>query len=491
MTHVTRRTLLRGAAGTALGLAFAGPYRGFVAHAQRGFPRVAGYGDLAPVADLNGDVFRLELPPGFQYRTFHHAGEIIQDGVEIPARHDGMAAFVGPAGKTVLIRNHEINGNTGVTASDIRLGTREGYDPIAKGGTISVEVDGEGNVGRGWVSLSGTQMNCSGNRTPWGTWLSCEETVNGAEVGADFTGTSNAGLKKHGYVFEVAPRGVSNAKPITAMGRFAHEAAAVDPATSTTYLTEDSFLFPSGLYRYLPPRDPRRGGQVVDGGTLQMLKVVGTPLADLSDDEAGNEYAVEWVDIPDPDPDMTGLSNNDAIQLVGQQGFDQGAAIFSRLEGAEWWDGRLYFTSTQGGEASDPIGGDAYDVVIHGYGRGRGQVWSYDPMTDMLACVYQSPASATLDLPDNITASANGTLVLCEDGSLDNFLRGLTTEGELFTFARNVDPAQASQEFAGATFSPDFGTLYVNIQSGPSSDPSRKGGYSIAIWGPWADGPFA
>ena len=81
--------------------------------------------------------------------------------------------------------------------------------------------------------------------------------------------------------------------------------------------------------------------------------------------------------------------------------------------------------------------------------------------------------------------------MLCEDGTGDNFLRGLTPEGELFTFARNVDPAQASQDFAGATFSPDFGTLYVNIQSGPSLDPSRKGGYSIAIWGPWADGPFA
>ena len=105
--------------------------------------------------------------------------------------------------------------------------------------------------------------------------------------------------------------------------------------------------------------------------------------------------------------------------------------------------------------------------------------------------MYQSPGESTLDLPDNITASANGTLVLCEDGSGQNFLRGLTPEGDLFTFALNIDPLQGGQEFAGATFSPDFGTLYVNIQSGPSSNPSRKGGYSIAIWGPWADGPFA
>ena len=74
-------------------------------------------------------------------------------------------------------------------------------------------------------------------------------------------------------------------------------------------------------------------------------------------------------------------------------------------------------------------------------------------------------------------------MVLCEDGAGDNFLRGLTRQGELFTFARNADTTQIGQEFAGARFSPDLQTLFVNIQS--------SSGYSIAIWGPWADGPFA
>src|SRR5687768_10019560 len=111
MTYVTRRTLLRGAAGTALGLAFAGPYRGFVAHAQRGFPRVAGYGDLVPVADENGGAIRLELPSGFKYRTFHPRGTAIPGDSSLPGRHDGMGAFPGPNGHTILVRNHEINGN--------------------------------------------------------------------------------------------------------------------------------------------------------------------------------------------------------------------------------------------------------------------------------------------------------------------------------------------------------------------------------------------
>ena len=490
MTHITRRSLLRG--GTyAAALALAGPFRGYVAHAHRGFPRVAGYGALAPVSDLRDGAERLELPSGFQYRTFHHAGDIIQDGVEVPGRHDGMGAFVGPAGRTHLVRNHEINNNVNAATGsppDIRLGAKPGYDPLAKGGTITVQVDGRGNVGRAWVSLSGTQMNCSGGVTPWGTWLSCEETVNGDDVGPDFTGVSNDGMRKHGYLFEVDPKGVSNAKPITAAGRFAKEAAVADPATSIIYITEDSFLFPSGLYRFLPDRDPRRNGRLADAGRLQMLKVVGVDRAVLWDDEAGAEYDVEWVDIADPDPDMSGASNNDAIQMVGLQGFALGAAEFSRLEGAVWSNGKLFFTSTQGGEASDPIGGGAYNVTIHGFGRGRGQVWSYDPTTSKLACVYQSPASSVLDLPDNITMSPNGTLVLCEDGGGDNFIRGLTSAGELFTFARNADPNQAGQEFAGATFSPDGQTLYVNIQSSPNA--TRKGGYSVAIWGPWSPGPF-
>ncbi len=148
MTHVTRRTLLRGAAGTALGLAFAGPYRGFVAHAQRGFPRVAGYGDLVPVADENGGAFRLELPSGFKYRTFHPAGGDHRDGV-VPGRHDGMACFPGPNGHTILVRNHEINGNrVSMTPTAIRLGAPAtgGYDPKANGGTVNVEVDGQGIV---------------------------------------------------------------------------------------------------------------------------------------------------------------------------------------------------------------------------------------------------------------------------------------------------------------------------------------------------------
>jgi len=295
-------------------------------------------------------------------------------------------------------------------------------------------------------------------------------------VGPDFTGAPNTGLRKHGYVFEVPTRGRSNAKPIRAAGRFAHEAAAVSRDRRHVYLTEDNFAFASGFYRYTPPDSPKHHRGLRDGGRLQMLRVKGIDNADLSVGQpAGATYRVDWVTIDDPDPTFApGTLNDQAIVAVGDQGRAKGAAIFSRLEGAYTAeDGTIFFVSTQGGA---PV-----DTPPDGFGDGRGQVWAYLPHKKLLRLVYESPASSTLDLPDNVVVSHRKALVLCEDGSGDNFLRGLTRDGQLFDFARNADPEQVGQEFADATFGSRH-TLYCNIQSST--------GYSIAIWGPWHKGPF-
>jgi len=480
MPQINRRSFLQAGATVAAGVAIAGPFEGFVAHAGRGGPGNDGYGPLAPVGDRRDGVVRLDLPEGFQYRSFHPAGTVLGDGAVLPGRHDGMAAFRGGPGRAVIVRNHEINGNTNVAGGGPPLGDpADGYDPIAKGGTVTVEVDGFGNVYDDRVSLSGTQNNCAGGATPWRSWLTCEETINGGDVGSDFTGVPNTGLRKHGYVFEVPAFGEASGEPLTAMGRFAHEAAVTDPGGRAVYLTEDNFGFPSGFYRFLPDGlRARDGGRspLANRGRLQMLAVCGVPNAELHLGQPdGASYPVRWVDIEDPDPTFApGTTNNEAISAVGDEGRAKGAALFSRLEGAVWSNGKVYFTSTQGGSASD--------ATTSGFGSGRGQVWSYHRGPERLELVFESPGSATLDLPDNVEASRRGTLVLCEDGSGDNFLRGLTRRGELFTFARNADPGQVGQEFAGASFSPDGDTLFVNVQS--------SSGYSVAIWGPWHKGPF-
>jgi len=477
MTQLSRRTVLKG--GTALtgGALLGGPFQGVAAawagaDEQQPTRDVPCYGPLRGTPDKADGVGRLALPKDFKYRSFNPAGSLLSGGAVTPGRHDGMACFDGPRGDFILVRNHEINGPVKAMGN-----TDTAYDEMAGGGTVTLRVGPHGKVRRARISLNGTQNNCSGGPMPWGSWVTCEETVNGPDVGNDFTGQDNKLLRqKHGYIFEVPVGGRAERLPIRSAGRFAHEAAAYDPHTEAIYLTEDNFAFPSGFYRYLPPKDPRLVKSILDGGALQMLAVRNSADQDLSGHQAPRTtYDVAWVTIDDPDPDFApGTTNDQAISAVGDQGRARGAARFSRLEGAVYDAGLIYFTSTQGGAQTDE--------PPAGFGKGRGQVWAYDPRAEQLHLIYESPSKQVLDLPDNITVSPSGALVLCEDGPEGNLVRGVTRKGNIFDFARNVIEGKEDEEFAGSTFSPDGKTLFVNIQSSQ--------GLTFAIWGPWSRGPF-
>jgi len=474
---IQRRTLIQGALG---GAAVAGPFQGLVASpadalmAAKGKPPTT----LVPIPDLRDDVVRLHLPARFQYRSFHDTTttQVLDDDTVLPGRHDGMGAFAGPDDSVILIRNHEVNGPVPAFSSAAPV-----YDSMTGGGTTTVQVTRQGEVIASYASLAGTQMNCSGGQMPWGAWVTCEETVNGPDVGPDFTGAPNIALTRpHGFVFEVPVDGTASAQPITAAGRFAHEAVSFDPREGRLYLTEDNFAFPSGFYRYTPTENPRDTGSLVNEGTLEMLKVVGVTNAHLEAQQVqGATYDVEWVPIEDPAPSfpytpgiIAPTTNDTALPYVGNQGRLLGAAHFSRNEGQVFHDGVVYFTSTQGGGAAE-TGSDS----ANGYGNGFGQVWAYNTRNHRLSCVYQSPERDVLDFPDNITTSNRGTLVVCEDHDQDNYIRGLTQEGKLWNIALNRMAGRTGDEFAGSTFSPDGGTLFVNIQA------SR--GLTFAIWGPW------
>ncbi len=481
MTLDRRSVIKSGAAAALLG----GPFAGFAAlpaQAKTGnkrSPRAAG---LVPIPDERDGQVRLLLPRGFHYRSFHDTETpiVLDDGTNLPGRHDGMGAFRGDDGGVVLVRNHEVNGSPGA------FGPGTPYDSAAGGGTTTVHVSKHGEVRSAYTSLNGTMMNCSGGIMPWGSWVTCEETVNGPDVGNDFTGAPNANLKKpHGYVFEVPADGESDRKPITRAGRFAHEAVSFDPVAGTLYLTEDNFGFASGFYRYTPTRNPMVAGKLENDGVLEMLAVKSQPNKHLEgDQEQGVTYEVEWVVIDEPDflfdyeeGEEAPTTNNEAIVFVGNQGREKGAAYFSRLEGQVYDDGIVYFTSTQGGGA--PEEGDADSG---GYGNGFGQVWGYDTRNETLTCVYQSPGQETLDFPDNVTTSPRGTIVICEDSAGDNYLRGLSPDGKLWDIALNrlkssTGTERYSDEFAGSTFSTDGHTLFVNIQASK--------GMTFAIWGPW------
>ena len=483
MTLTDRREFLKRAGYSVAGLtALSGPLQGIFARGALavGSTGVAadngGYGPLGPVPDETDGVVRLHLPEGFEYRSITPTGTPMDDGVLTPGRHDGMAAFEAGPSRYRLVRNHEVNGPVGA------FGDRsKAYDTAAGGGTTTLEVNRHATKVDSWVSCNGTQMNCAGGATPWGSWLTCEETVNGPDVGNDFTGGNNALLqRKHGYVFEVPSSWDAGEHrtpvPIKAAGRFAHEAVDIDPKTGFLYMTEDNFDFPSGFYRYRAPQNPVTAKRLTDGGTLEMLKIEGRNNAVLDKGQTpGVTYGVEWVKIDDPDPTFApGTTNNQAIVAVGDQGRAKGAAIFSRLEGIFYDDGKVYLVSTQGGDT--PPG----EPPPAGYGDGFGQLWVHDTRQGTLTLLFESPSRTVLELPDNLCISPRKCALMCEDGPVENYLRGVTPEGEIFDFALNAVAGRQQEEFAGSTFTPDGKVLFVNQQA--------SSGLTFAIWGPWKRG---
>lgn len=425
---------------------------------------------LAPVADLRDGQTRLALPDGWVYRSFGATGDIMSDGVTTGGRQDGMAAFAGPNNTVRLLRNHEER-ESGPPMGD----AAKAYDSNTTGGVTTLEIDSETReLGGAWVSLNGTTFNCAGGPTPWGTWISVEETVNGPDVGPDFAENGPEHTKPHGYLFEVDAAWNAGehplVEPLTRAGRFPHEGVAVDPATGILYQTEDQFLFPSGMYRFRPDADPTGGYQ--NAGTLEMMKVQGatesTVLGGLL--EEGATFAIEWVTIDDPDPTFEGVpSNNDAIRNVSLQGFAKNGAKFARPEGIWFADGVVWFTCTRGGSSTAGLN----EAPEGEYGDGRGQVWRYDPATETLTLVFQSTDPAVLDLPDNMTVSANGNVVICEDGKEGNFVRCLKGDGALEDVVQNITE-RPDDEFAGVCFSPDGRTMFVNIQA--------RSGLTFAVW---------
>ncbi len=424
----------------------------------RVFAEADGYGPLAPVPDLRDGVPRIALPEGFQYRSFSVAGEIMSDGARVPLAHDGMAVF-NVNGTLRLVRNHEDRNPPG--AGSTTVDAVKAYDIKGGGGTTTLVVNPfTRELERHFTSLSGTTVNCAGGATPWGSWITCEETNAGLSAGW---------LKPHGYCFEVpaVANGQVPAIALTDMGRFAHEAMAVDPATWIVYETEDNGST-SGFYRFIADTP----GRLALGGRLEMLAVDGVANYDTRTGQSiGVSLPVTWVPIADPNP--AGTSST----AVYGQGFAGGGARFARLEGCWWGDGAVYFVSTNGGDA------------------GSGQVWAFTPtrLGGTLTLIYESPNASVLDAPDNVTVSPRGGLLLCEDGGGDQYLRGLTIRGEIFDFALNL---QTGHEWAGATFAEadprgERVTLFVNRQGATvGANPPAAGdeGMTFAIWGPWRNG---
>lgn len=449
MASIDRRRFTTGLASIA--------FAGFASRALAETPiaPLAGYGPLLP--DPAG---LLDLPEGFSYRVISSFGDVMDDGFLVPGHGDGMGCIALGGDRVALIRNHELkDGEHRLGPSggrrDLadRLKSLPGYDGIHPGGTTTIIYDMRAaRVVREHLSLTGTVMNCAGGTTPWGSWLSCEETVRGAGGGR---------AKSHGWVFEVPANsgGVIDAAPLTGLGRFRHEAAAVDPRNGVVYLTEDD---DEGLfYRFLPDAP----GALRRGGRLQAMGFA----ADEEGDDCRNWTSedwprrcwkrVRWID-------LEGVDNphND----LRQRAIAFGAVRLARPEGVHYGHGEFYFCCTSGGKAR------------------LGQILRYVPSRfegrpdeaaepGRLQLFVESANRDALDYADNLTVAPWGHLIVCEDQKAlrpTNHMRGVTPDGRIYSIGR----LRTRSELAGTCFSPDGATLFMNIYH-----PTR----TVAITGPW------
>jgi len=415
-------------------------------------PPLLAYGKL--LDDPNG---LLDLPKGFSYKVISSLNEQMTDGLPVPDRADGMGCFYLDEDRVTLIRNHELLPEHQLVSKTNKEIDNLAYDSINNihplpGGTSNIIYNHKlQQVEHQFMSLIGTIRNCSGGITPWNTWLTCEESVAKADDKLS---------KDHGYIFEVPANTTSmvKANPIIAMGRFNREAACVDPRTGIVYMTEDRG--DSLLYRFIP----KVKGNLLQGGRLQALTIIDKPKFDTRNWNKALmplnlPMKAHWINIDNPE------SPDDDLRL---RGYNLGAALFARGEGIHWGNNELYFCCTNGGA------------------KKLGQIMRYVPSPDegeslennapgKLSLFVESKKKASLNFGDNITVAPNGHLIVCEDqytDKVDNHLKGVTKNGKTYDFAR----IRLQTESAGACFSPDGKTLFVNLYS-PTT--------TIAITGPW------
>lgn len=453
MIKLSRRQF---AASGIASLAFGGLARNALAQTGETYRNeVPGYGPL--VRDRAG---YLDLPEGFSYKIISRAGDRMDDGFIVPDNFDGMGCVPLGDSRLALIRNHELKPGAaakGPAGGDAALAARLGSLPlygrdkdgqVLPGGTTTLVYDPRtGHRSAEFLSLAGTAVNCAGGVTPWGSWLTCEESVL----------ASPDVPQSHGWVFEVpaSAKGLVQPVPIKAMGRFRHEAVAIDPLTGIAYLTEDR---DDGLfYRFIP----QEKGRLASGGKLQALALA-NGLVDSRNWSAQNIFTgqsldVRWVDLDDVE------SPADDLRLRGHMA---GAVVFARGEGihlgvaAREERSEFFFTCTSGGA------------------RRLGQIFrlqaGVDGAPDQLQLFLESTDPDVMDYADNIAVAPWGHMIVCEDrtGGKVNHIRCVTPGGQVYTLAR----LNADTELAGACFSPDGGTLFFNAYS-----PGR----TLAVTGPW------
>jgi secreted PhoX family phosphatase len=413
--------------------------------------------------------------------------------------------------------------------------------PLNRRITLETPIDISGpSAGHEWMKTSydpegrtvrGTNYNCGGGVTPWGTVLTCEEgagdTFGGDPKrtpfpdvmdrygydGSDYYGRARFDERfnvekepnepnRFDWVVEIDPYDPAS-RPVkrTALGRMAHEASTVvhnRDGRIVVYMGDDDYF--EYLYRFVSDRaydapDPASGKDLLDSGTLSVAVF-------------SADGSVEWRPLVHGTGPLTaanGFATQADVLLKTRLAADAlGATPMDRPEDMEVSPvtGRVYAVMTKNKKITadklnpantrpENLWGHIVELIP------PGEAASVDHTADRytwdLFVLAGNPKDAASGAkfhpatsengwfvnPDNLTFDPKGRMFVATDGANDfgmaDGIYGVDTDGPARGLPKLLFACPTGAEASGPCFTPDGTTLFVSVQHpGEDSETTAK-----------------